>query len=98
MKKWIFCLIAAAGFSALPPLAQSIKEMQAILADSRLYHSLGSPEMIQEFVRTEEGYLITTQHYTLQVNVKYLRGQHRIGPVQFELEFDEPIPRTYLNQ
>ncbi|MGB7978787.1 MAG: hypothetical protein WCF19_06485 [Chlamydiales bacterium] len=89
MKKWIFILLASTTFGALPPLAQSIRELQALLADGRFYDALGSAGRIQEIIRTEHGYLVITQRYTMEVDIKYGRGV--IGPVPFEFEFHEPV-------
>lgn len=92
MKKFLFLLITSTAFSALPPLAQSTREIQSILADSRFYEALGSAESIREILRTEEGYLILTQTYALKVHVLYDRADtKRIGPAQYHLEFEPPI-------
>lgn len=92
MKKFClpFLFLATSAFSALPPLAQSIKEIQAILADSKFYSSLGSAEIINEIVRNDGGYLISTQNYTMQVNVNNNQNGG-IGPVKFSLDFQEPV-------
>ena len=94
MKKWIFILLASTTFGALPPLAQSVRELQALLADGRLYEALGSAEVIQEIVKTERGYLVMTQNYSMEIDIKYGGGEKRIiGPVHFELEFHERVDR-----
>ncbi len=92
MRKFLFVLFASTAFAALPPLAQSRRELQAVLADNRFYNSLGSAEMIQEIIRTNEGFLIFTQNYSMHVDVKYGGGDRRvIGPIHFELEFHQPV-------
>lgn len=92
MKKLIFILLASTIFGALPPLAQSIRELQSVLADSRFYNTLGSAEMIKEIIRTESGFLILTQNYEMSVDVKYGGGERKgIGPIHFELEFQRPV-------
>jgi hypothetical protein len=92
MKKLLFIFFASVSFAALPPLAQSTREMQAVLSDSRFYDTLGSAEVIKELIRTEKGYLVLTQNYAMRVDVKYGGGdQRRIGPVHFELEFQQPV-------
>lgn len=91
MKKWVFILLASTSFAALPPLAQSSREIQALLTHSQFYQNLGSAEQIQNIIRTEEGYLVLTQNYAMLVDIKYGGEQKRIGPVQFQLEFHEPI-------
>ncbi len=92
MKKLIFIFLASTTFAALPPLAQSTREMQALLADTRFYDALGSAEQIKDIIRTDKGYLVLTQHYAMRVDIKYGGGDKKIiGPVHFELEFHDPI-------
>ncbi|MBS0624907.1 MAG: hypothetical protein JSS32_02515 [Verrucomicrobia bacterium] len=95
MNKIIFTTLLgltpfAAAFAALPPLAQSSREIQAILVDPRLQEMLGSAELIQSITRTEEGYVVITSNYQLRVDVEYKSSQ-RIGPVSFDLQFYEPV-------
>lgn len=92
MKKWVFILLAQASFAALPPLAQSTREFQALLSDAKFYDSLGSAERIRDILRTEHGFLVFTEHYVMRVDILYGgRDQRLIGPVHFELEFEQPI-------
>jgi hypothetical protein len=86
----IACLSGSSLFAVLPPLAQNIREIEAMLADSRFYEALGSPEMIQDIIHIDGGYLVLTQHYALRVEVHYLPAQ-RIGPAAFELIFQPPM-------
>jgi len=90
MKKWISILFASTAFAALPPLAQSTQELQALLADSRFYEALGSSELVKEIIRTEKGYLILTQNYVMQVDLQYGGGKG-VGPIPFQLEFHSPV-------
>lgn len=92
MKKWIFILLASTSFAALPPLAQSVREFEALLSDAKFYDSLGSAEKIRDILRTESGFLVFSEHYVMRVDVKYGgREQRIIGPAHFELEFQQPI-------
>jgi hypothetical protein len=92
MKKWIFILLASTGFAALPPLAQGIREYEALLSDPKFYQFLGSAETIRDILRTDHGFLVFTEHYVMKVDVLYRgRDQRLIGPAQFELVFEEPI-------
>jgi hypothetical protein len=75
--------------AALPPMAQSAREIRAILDDPHMHEQLGSAERIHEIVRNESGYLVKTDHYTLQVDVIYGGTERRIGPIQFRLEFHD---------
>lgn len=77
---------------ALPPAVQRAKELIALLSDERLYEALGNGEMIESIEKNENGYLIRTEHYTLQVNVKYVTENGFCGPAKFELEFCKPEP------
>ena len=92
MKKYCLPLLLAAAslFGALPPLAQSSREIQALLSDSQMQTLLGGAEWVQEIVRTETGYVVMTQNYLLRVDVEYLRAG-RPGPVPFQLHFQDPI-------
>lgn len=88
MKKLFFVLLASTSFGLLPPLAQSTKELRALLEDPRLYESLGSAERIKEIVRIENGYLVITENYALQVDITYRKGETKqIGPAQFDFTF-----------
>ncbi len=93
MKKLLFILLASTSFAALPPLAQSTRELQAVLSDNQFYQNLGGAELIKEIIRTEKGFLVLTQNYVMRVDVKYgSRGdQKMVGPVSFELEFHAPV-------
>lgn len=92
MKKLCFILLASSGFALLPPLAQSTREIQAVLVDARLHETLGSGEVIKEIIRNEQGYLIVSYNYSLQVDIHYIRGdQNGIGPAKFRLEFQQPV-------
>ena len=83
-------LIALLAFSPLaailPPLAESLRELKAILQDGRLYSLAGSAEMIDSITRTESGFLVTTTHKEIEVTVNYLPNLN-IGPKPFELDF-----------
>ena len=71
---------------ALPPAAQRIRELVAILSDPRLYEIISSIEMIESIDKTEHGYSITTHNRTLMVEVIYGDAQG-VGPIPFEIEF-----------
>jgi hypothetical protein len=94
MAQFFLLFIVSSGFALLPPLAQSAREMQAILSDPRLYESLSSAEVIQEVMRNEAGYLVVTQNYTLQVDLRTIsREPKNYGPARFELEFHLPAAK-----
>ncbi len=82
MNFFLLSLIAA-----LPPLAQSSREMKAILSDKQLYETLTSGEPIEEIKREDGGYLVTTPKHTIWVEVQYRKTEGKIGPVEFDLVF-----------
>lgn len=84
-------LAAAPSFAALAPLNESIAEIQAILNNRTLRSSLKTSEAIQEIIRTEDGYLVITNNYQLQIDLKYLPAD-KPGPQKYELKFHEAVP------
>ncbi len=91
MKKYLFLIIffiAAKGFCALPPLYQSLKELDAVLSDDRLIEELSSGEPILEIKRDDDSYFIYTNKHILKVQVVYIPTQY-MGPSKFELKFFE---------
>lgn len=99
MRKWFVMFSAglfAPLFSALPPLAQSAKEIEALVSDSRLQTSLGSSEGILEIMKTVDGYVVITPHYSLRVDLEYL-PPGRPGPIPFQFHFYEPAVRISMD-
>jgi hypothetical protein len=93
MKKMIVVLALAAlstVYGVLPPLAQTSRELQAILADARFLELLGSAGIFHSIVKVEGGYLILTQTQALRVDIDYLRS-NKVGPAAFELRFYPPL-------
>ena len=82
----LFLSCSIFSYNALPPLAQSAVEVEAILKDPRLHQYLTSAEVIHEIQRSEEGYIVCTNHYFMKVDVHYLPAEG-LGPAHFELEF-----------
>ncbi len=78
------------AFAALPPLAQSNREIQAILAAPETYYLLGGAERIDQIIRCEKGYLLLTKSKELLVDICYIHTG-KIGPAEFELKFHEPV-------
>lgn len=76
-------------FSALPPLYEDIAEIKAILEDQRLGQLLESGESIKEIKKSDQGYIIKTNHHKLYVKVIY-KPNKMPGPAQFEIEFKTP--------
>jgi hypothetical protein len=93
MKKWLFLgLLFSAGLhGALPPLAQSTREIRALLADPKLQELLGSAEAINQITRTETGYFLMTGKYVLSVDVEYGSTYGIAGPIPFSFTFHAPM-------
>jgi hypothetical protein len=93
MTKTLLAIMLASSSvacAALPPLAQSGREIKAILDSQETYTLLGGEEPIDQIVRTENGYLLITAHKQLLVDIRYLPFK-KIGPAEFELGFHPPI-------
>ena len=84
--------IVSPRFQALPPAVQRTRELIALLSDERLFEKLGA-ERVESVEKNENGYLIYTENYTLQVNVKYVAEERFCGPAKFVMEFCEPVSR-----
>ncbi len=82
---------------ALPPLAQSIRELSALLNDRRLFEKLGSAALLERIEKTNSGYLLTTAKNTLAVDIVYFHTDDGVGPVQFELVFGNAVGRGVEN-
>jgi hypothetical protein len=91
----VLCLfIAQSAFALLPPAAQSIDELRVIINDNELGQRLGYAEPIEQIVKTESGYLILTPSKQLEVSVLYIPNKKKIGPAQFNIKFQNAVPRN----
>jgi len=88
---FLFITISSSCFAALPPFYQSAKELKDLLSDQRLAEKLGSGQLIQDIIRTENGYLIVTPRKRLDVEVHYYPPKYGVGPSQYEFYFHEPV-------
>ena len=89
MSKLLIALALATSstaFAALPPLAQSQREIRAILDAPETYHLLGGAEPIEQIVHTDNSYTVITAHQKLMVDIEYQRSG-KIGPAEFKLHF-----------
>ena len=93
MKKILplLLLLTAPLYSALAPLPQSIREIEAILMNPQLAQYLPSCDQIDQITRVVDGYLVITQAHILKVTVIYDTSA-RIGPRKFTLQFTEAKP------
>ena len=67
-------VFSAAAFHAealLPPFFESLKEYSCLLNSPELSARLGSADMLRDIERTDTGFLITSLHHTLKVDVVY---------------------------
>ncbi len=92
LKISLFAALVASStaFAALPPLAQSIRELEAILQSDQTYSRLGGGSPIVEIDRVADGYLIKTNQQEMQVDVVYQPSKN-IGPIPFKLVFHTPV-------
>ena len=92
MRKIIFSILlllfSSTTYAVLPPLYQSLREIDAIISDERVQNFFTSGERIEEISKNDDGYVIISNKRKVQVNVLYIPTQN-IGPVKFELQFHE---------
>jgi hypothetical protein len=86
----VILLTSASTFAALPPLAESAREIQAILSAQEGYDLLGGADPIEQIIRTPSGYLIITSRKEMKVDVNYAQSG-KIGPAEFTLKFHPPV-------
>lgn len=101
MKKLISIFVLAvtfvfttSGFALLAPIYQSVKELEAILADRALFDHLKPNESIQDIKHVDDSYVIVTNEHQMVVDVIYLPTA-QVGPIEFKLDFHAP---TLLNK
>ncbi len=81
------------AYEALAPEYQQQREVESIISSEEFIQwqqEYGDPAA--RINRNEEGYLIETDYYHVQVRIVFEDGKH-IGPAQYHLEFDEPIAK-----
>lgn len=92
MKKAIFTILillsSSSMFAALPPLYQSLREIDAVISDERMAEYFTSADYIEVIKRNEEGFLITSNKRMVQVDVEYIPAK-MVGPSKFQLHFHE---------
>jgi hypothetical protein len=85
----LFCFAAVNAYAA--PLDRSILEIRDIISSPQLRQILPPAEAIMDIRRVERGYVITTYHYQLFVEVIYgprgVQGEEGGTPT---LNFNEP--------
>ncbi len=88
----ILMAITCYGEAALPPLYQSLAELQAVLQSPELSKRLTSADYIESIERSQDGFLIVTNKNTLQAHI-ITEPATRPGPAKFNVTFDNPKPR-----
>ncbi len=87
------CILSAGPVEGLlAPFEQSAVEIKKIIDSEELRNLLGPSQPIQRIERNENGYLITSLDYTLQIDLNY-QYFGRIGPVDFQLKFEQPVKK-----
>lgn len=84
-------LTATPLFAVLPPLAQSEREIKAIMSSQEGYDLLGGQDPIMQIVRTETGYEVITSRKKMKVDVIYEKNNKMVGPGEFKLKFYPPV-------
>jgi hypothetical protein len=95
MKKILFALTVflsfnGIAFSSLPPLWQNVAEINAMINDKELANHLTSGDVIQDIKKTDDGWIIVTNHNHLPVHIVYAT-MSQPGPARFNVVFDTPI-------
>lgn len=91
MKKFALCALlfitsSIPAFGLLPPLAEAIVEIKAILNSPELTKNLSSGEVFDAITKTDTGFLIVTNRSRLAVDVIY-QPTGIPGPAKFSLKF-----------
>jgi hypothetical protein len=86
----IFLIFTINCFAVLSPFYQSIKEIETILKDNRLYDEVNQNDTVLEIKKIEDGYLIFTSKFLIKAKVGYI-PTNLIGPQSFEVEFENKM-------
>ena len=82
------------AYQALAPEYQRQREIETIISSEEFLEQQALYNDPSAHIDLNpKGYMIETEHYTMQVNVVY-EPTGRIGPVQYHLEFDKPIAKN----
>lgn len=83
----IFLSIFSFGEALLPPAWQSVAELQAILQNEQLKNYLQSGDLIEKIQRTNNGWIISTNHSEIMAIVTP-ESQSIPGPQKFTINFN----------
>lgn len=73
---------------ALPPFAEAKREISAILNSSELSEFIPYGDVFESLIKTEDGYVITTNKRQIDVALYYSKNS-LIGPSLFTIEFKD---------
>lgn len=92
MKRLLMTLLLASSLplmAALPPLANSLRELRALTNDPAFYEAVGSADVIESIQKTDDGYLVTTNFKQVAVTITYHPLSGRLGPAPFDLTYEQ---------
>ena len=76
--------------SALPPFAESKREIEAILSHQEITQYIPSGDTIIQIVKTSSGYLIITNYRIVPVSIRHVARQN-LGPARLTVQFHNSI-------
>ncbi len=82
-----FLLLSQAAFAALPPTAESMRRIKAVMESKEVYDKLGPVNWIKSVTETKDGYLLKSDKCSLEVTIS--NGQNKkglIGPLPLEVK------------
>lgn len=84
-------LFSSMAKAALPPTAESMRRIKAIMDSHEVYDKLGSVNWITSVTETKEGYVLRSEKCTLAVHVetKAQAEPHLIGPLPLVVKVGE---------
>lgn len=82
----LVCFMGQTAHAALPPLWQSVREMEAILSSDQLGAHFVSGELLEDIVKVGNAYLVRGSQSAVFVEVINV-PQEMAGPVKFKLKW-----------
>jgi hypothetical protein len=88
----VILLLTGKTFAVLAPIYQSTKEINSILIDKRLIDKLTPYDVIQNIIKTKNGYLVISNLHFVQIDmVKQMQPKGFAGPLKYALIFHDAI-------
>ncbi len=83
-------LVNTAAMAALPPTAESMRRVKAIMDSHEVYDKLGATNWITAVKETTDGYELTSEKCTLRVSLTELEQKEKIiGPLPLKVNVGE---------